>query len=260
MVSHRDLIIYLVAIKSFYRRLGQGEVVIIDDGTLTQSDRTILERHLGRPDIIRVNEVQTGRCPKGGTWERLLTILDMSKQFFVIQLDSDTVTLGEVPEVLECVRLNRSFTLGTSSGREFVNLVQASGMVRDEQGSHMQIAAEKNLFRIKNPEGRRYVRGSSGFAGFARGLGSRDEAAEFSDQMTSFIGHKWNEWGSEQVTSNYVVANSPGAIVLPHPKYTCFWNQTDPGDSTFVHFIGTHRFDRGVYARESKAFIRSEFV
>lgn len=260
MVSHRDLILYLVAIKSFYRRLGQGEMVIIDDGTLTEADHSILSQHLGRPKIIRVSDVQTGRCPHGGTWERLLTILDMSKQFFVIQLDSDTLTVGDVSEVLECIRLNRSFTLGTNSGKEFVNLVQASGMVRDEQADHVTIAAEKNLCRIRNPETRRYVRGSSGFAGFARALGSRDDAAEFSDQMTSLIGSKWNEWGSEQVASNYVVANSPGAIVLPYPKYMCFWNQTDPADSSFVHFIGTHRYDRGVYARESKTFIRSQFV
>ena len=258
MVSHRDVTIYLMAVKSFYHHLGNGEIVVIDDGTLTEHDRKILSHHLGGPLFIRMDSVDTGECPKGGTWERLLTILEMTSSHYVIQIDSDTLTRGEIPEVAECVRSNTSFTLGTWSGKDFVTLEDASRIVRNESSSHVQIAAEKALCRLNHPEKKRYVRGSSGFAGFARGVHLQDEVIEFSRGMTKLLGDRWSEWGSEQVTSNYAVANSPSAMVLPYPKYTCFYGKQQPETSSFLHFLGTHRFEGGVYGRESKFVIRSQ--
>ena len=35
MVSHRDLVMYLVAIRSLYAQIGEGTITIIDDGSLT---------------------------------------------------------------------------------------------------------------------------------------------------------------------------------------------------------------------------------
>ena len=40
--------------------------------------------------------------------------------------------------------------------------------------------------------------------------------------MEAILGTSWFEWGSEQVASNFVVANSPNPIVLPLPTYSCF--------------------------------------
>src|ERR1039458_8290527 len=96
MVCHRDLIMYLVAAKSFYCKLGFGSFVVIDDGSLTAGDREILERHLSLPQIVHKDVVSTVGCPKGGTWERLLKILDLTHSSYVIQLDADTLTLGPI--------------------------------------------------------------------------------------------------------------------------------------------------------------------
>ena len=52
--------------------------------------------------------------------------------------------------------------------------------------------------------------------------------------MTAELGSRWTEWGTEQVTSNYVVANSPEAMVLPYPKYACFDLNMDPAESVFL--------------------------
>ena len=35
MMCHRDVIPYLVAIKSLYQVVGEGRIIIVDDGTLT---------------------------------------------------------------------------------------------------------------------------------------------------------------------------------------------------------------------------------
>ena len=99
MIGTRVLLPYLVAIKSLHARLGRGRIVILDDGSLTESDRAVLAAQLGDPEIRSIHAVDTGPCPRGGTWERLLTILDLRRQAYVIQLDSDTVTTGPLTEV-----------------------------------------------------------------------------------------------------------------------------------------------------------------
>ena len=122
MVCHRDLIMYLVAAKSFYKKLGFGSFIVIDDGSLTASDRKILEHHLSLREIIHKDVISTVGCPKGGTWERLLKILDLTNSSYVIQLDADTLTLGPIEVVKQCVQDNASFTLGTREGQFFVSV------------------------------------------------------------------------------------------------------------------------------------------
>jgi hypothetical protein len=74
--------------------------------------------------------------------------------------------------------------------------------------------------------------------------------------MTSIIGcKKWSEWGSEQVTSNFIVANSEKGQVLPFPEYCFHTPGTDIESATFVHFIGSYRFHGGHYARLAREVI-----
>lgn len=248
MVSHADVRMYLVAMKSLYRRLGRGRIVAIDDGSLTPEDRAVIAEHLGDPRIVPLASLDTGLCPHGGTWERLLLILDLSAEDYVIQMDSDTIATGALAEVVDSIDTNRAFTLGTRMGQRFVSFREATAAVASVPGGHVQIESERSLARLEGAGTRRYVRGSSGFAGFARGGFDRARVEAFSQEMTAELGSRWTEWGTEQVTSNYVVANSPEAMVLPYPKYACFDLNMDPTESVFLHFIGTNRFDRGVYA------------
>src|SRR5262249_580902 len=111
MIGTRVVLPYLVAVKSFHARLGVGRVAILDAGTLTAADRAVLAHHLADPTILSIDAVKTGSCPVGGCWERLLALLDMTSDNYIVQLDSDTVTIGDVPEVAEAIATNRSFTL-----------------------------------------------------------------------------------------------------------------------------------------------------
>lgn len=255
MVCHRDVLPYLVAVKSVYRRIGEGRVTIVDDGTLTPADRALLTRHLGQPEILPIKAIDTGPCPRGGTWERLLAILDRLRDAYVIQVDADTVATGPLTTVLDCYRANRAFTLGTPSGTAPVSLTEAAATARRklaESPAHVQLLAESRLDRLAEPDRRRYVRGSSGFAGFARGGASRRDAEAFSSEIAPLVGGRWSEWGTEQVTSNFIVANMPGAVVLPQPDYACFQGTGDGGDSVFLHFYGTYRYAGGAYGAATR--------
>jgi len=268
MIGTGVLLPYLVAVKSLRQQLGRGRVVILDDGTLTAADHVILAHHLNNPRIIAIGDVDTGPCPRGGTWERLLTILDLRADAYVIQLDSDTVTLGDLSEVRAAIDAGRDFTL---RGEASAEIRAASDIARDRAGTdpraaglHVQDAAEAAIGSLDMPRHGplRYVRGCSGFAGFAPGGPGRALAEGFSQAMDAAIGRaSWSRWGSEQVTSNFVVANGRDPLLLPYDRYWNFWNAAlfgrarFAGDPAFVHFIGTYRFHGDAYLAASRTAI-----
>ena len=257
MVSHDDLGMYLMAAKSFLSALGAGDPHVLDDGTLTAKDRVTLAHHLPGVTIHEMAPIDTGRCPRGGCWERLSLVLTLARDRYVIQMDSDTLTTASVEEVHRAIEANRAFTLGTrSGGLEFKTLVESAGFVRDLSSQHVQVAAEHSLGDLAGAGERRYVRGSAGFAGFAAGGFSFTDLEKFSLEMEAALGGRWREWGTEQISSNYVVANTPGSLVLPWPRYACFSPELPLEQVAFLHFIGPTRYLAGTYIRLGRELIR----
>ena len=254
MIGTRVVLPYLVAVKSLHAQLKRGRVVILDDGTLTAADRAMLKHHLGNPDIRGIASVDLGACPPRSCWERLLLLLELRRDAYVIQLDSDTVTLGPVPEVAAAIADGRDFTLRGGADSQWLSLAEFEA-VRDpydplDPRTHIQDAAEAILGGIDAglPADRHYVRGCAGFAGFAPGGLGPDVAREFSREAAAILGwDSWKRWGSEQVMSNVIVANEGAPVLLPYDRYLNFWNEAVPADAAFVHFIGTYRFHKGAY-------------
>ena len=251
-VSQRDLLMYLVAIKTALPALGPAQVVQLDDGSLRARDRALLAAHLPGSACLPIAAVDTGDCPRGGTWERLCHILERAQASYVVQLDADTLARGDMATVRACIAANRPFALGTRLGRAPVAATDA-GMAGE--GAHVQLAAEQAIAGLPGAAGLRYIRGSSGFAGFARGGFARARLDEFSGLMQARLGARWHEWGTEQVASNFAIANSPGAMVLPWPEHACHDPGIDVARAGFLHFIGTHRFEGGAYGALSRAAI-----
>jgi hypothetical protein len=256
MVRTEHLRMYLLAIKSFYRYLPGGAVIVLDDGSLTAADKALLRAHVGGLTITDLASLPTAPCPRGGCWERLLHILDLSADRYVVQLDSDVLAFGAIPDVLAAIAGNVAFTLNSGEGMGIETVEQAAARVAGYGSEHLQPWVERHLPALP-PEagGRLYVRGSAGFAGFARGGCTRQDAEAFSTAMQRMLGPRWAEWGSEQIASNYLVANAPGGQVLPWPTYACFDEALDPAQSSLLHFVGSWRFSRGVYADRARRVI-----
>lgn len=255
MTSHRDLVPYLVAAKSLYRQVGEGRFVVVNDGSLSAEDVDVLRHHLVAVEIRHIRDITTGRAPRGGTWERLLTLLDLTADAYVVQVDSDTLTLGAVPELIRCYRDNLAFTLAGEGDARISTLRETAARARGSDSQHVQNTIERLMDRFADPDRRRYVRGCSGFAGFPRGLPGRKVAEEFSVEAEQLVGARWSEWGSEQVTSNYVVANCTDAIVLPYARYANYEGGSAANGAAFLHFIGPARYRRHFYARTSRRLI-----
>ena len=109
-ICHRDVTAYLIAIKSLYRRIGQGRVLIIDDGSLTDEDISILKHHIPGIGVLDIASIDTGTCPRGGTWERLIKIIALTADHYVIQADADIGVSGPFP---------RSWDVAARTGRCF---------------------------------------------------------------------------------------------------------------------------------------------
>lgn len=269
MIGTRVILPYLVAVKSLHARIGVGRIAILDDGTLTAADKAVLAKHLGNPLIRSIREVQTGACPTGGCWERLLTLLDLTVDDYVVQLDSDTVTIGAVPEVAAAIAANRSFTMlgdptadanGLLSLPDFMAAYHPSGSGIDPAGpAHVQASIEGHWDRYPDAASHRYVRGSAGFAGFAHGgAASRESAEAFSRAAEGIVGaEKWKRWGSEQVASNFLVANSANPALLPYARYINYWNEPPAEGAGFLHFVGTHRYSTDEYRRRTADAIKA---
>lgn len=255
-LHHPDMTMYMLAAKSLSRYIHPQGFVIVDDGLLSE-DKHTLAAHFESIRFVTSDSMRSGSCPRGGCWERLLTLAHENQSHYVIQLDSDTLTLTEPKEVMGCIAQRRSFTLGTSSGTHFVALSEASQQANKNPDKHVQNHAERALGEYPGMSALKYVRGCAGFTGFAPGKLSIAGVEKFSLQMQQLVGkQKWHEWGSEQVASNFMVSNADDSLVLPVDRYP-FWK---PGISimqaVLVHFFGTFRFAGGMYVRQGLHIIQ----
>lgn len=262
MVQHKDIGAYLVAIKSFAFYLQPEKIVIICDRSITPEDEAHLNHHIPHAKLHKVSEFVHPQLPSGGTcWERLHALTTYAAHSYVIQLDADTVTLGALPEVEAAIAHRNGFVLnGYLPGDDddepatgIVSIEQASQYAHRWPQQHVQALAEQQLNQAGLSQ-HRYVRGCAGFSGFPPDPTLCDQLIEFSHKMQQQLGLRWREWGTEQVASNYLVANASGTHLLPQPKYSAPGGTLE--DHSFLHFIGPCRFINRNYEKAVRQAIR----
>lgn len=258
---HGALNMYLVAIKSFLYNFGSGSVYVLNDGTLTQNDLDVLYYHVPNINIENISNIDVGSCPRGGTWERLIYITEMVKDAYVIQLDSDTISLGPLFEIEHCVSNCMPFIIGNPKWALPVSLEFISDIASNWKTDHVQVLAEMNFKEIAFLKTHKYIRGCSAFVGFPKNSVNKNRVIEFSNQMEDKVGmDKWAEWGSEQVTSNVMISVMHSAYVLPWPRYRNFnfpIAYSSVNDSAaLIHYIGSNRFSNREYERNAKKIIQ----
>jgi hypothetical protein len=257
-LHHPDVTMYLVAAKSFARYITPQKFFIVDDG-LTAEDQALLRAHFAQIEFISTRQINTGPCPRGGTWERILSIAALNASHYVVQLDADTITISNPKDVIDCINNNVCFAMGTPGGENIVSLEEIHEQTNHWTQDHIQVLAEKNMHKLPPGFARRYVHGCSGFAGFALESISINQIHDYSKAMETILGkEKWSEWGSEQVTSNYLVANQPGAYILPIKTYPFWQKGKDINDARLIHFFGTHRFEAGQYIESATEIINKK--
>jgi len=83
-LQHKDVILFLIAIKTFARQVPLSKVFIINDGSLNNDDLVILRQHIPIADFYDAKQFAESTCPTGGTWERLLAIASFINQYYIL--------------------------------------------------------------------------------------------------------------------------------------------------------------------------------
>ena len=247
MVHTRDVTPYLVAVKSFVHFINPERIVVVCDPSITDADRAVFRQHVPHIELRHADEFTHPDMPRGGTWERLFAIAGLAREHYVVQLDADTVTVQPMPEVLEAIRAGVGFVIGEASDTpiRLLPAVRENALPWMWAGAHIQGVAETEMVNVGLPQNAHYIRGCSGFTGFPRSDAMQDTMIDFSRRMMGKLGEDWRRWGTEQVTSNYLVSNANGTQPLPFPKYGTPDLATT--DTAFFHFIGSMRFINGKY-------------
>ena len=255
MVHQRDVQSYLVAVKSFVYFLNPERIVVVCDPSITPADRAILKQHVPHIELRDADEFTHPDMPRGGTWERLFAIANFSPDNYVVQLDADTLTVRPIPEVREAIQAGHGFVLGELPETPIRSLAETrqNALPKLRPGAHIQSISEAEMAQVGLPADARYIRGCSGFTGFPRSAGMREQMIDFSRRMGGKLGDDWKRWGTEQVTSNYLIANAAGTRALPFPKYGT--PDCATGDTAFFHFIGSMRFINSKYEATSRQAI-----
>lgn len=255
MVHTRDVIPYLLAFKSFHREVPSAQAVVVCDPSITPDDRRTLQHHIPHLQLRDAAEFTHPSIPRGGTWERLYAISEYAADSYTIQLDADTLTTGVAQEVLDGIASNCAFVIGELRDQRIDPLSVFSERARGAESAHVQNLAERSLDSLGLSQDTLYVRGCSGFTSFSRGHEMRSHMLDFSERMGRKLGPRWLEWGTEQVTSNFVMANLPGATVLPYPKYAP--SSRAEAETVFLHFFGAVRFRDRLYERLARAAVQT---
>ena len=258
MVAPPDVPMYLLSMKAFYRRVGRGKIVAIVDRDTPAHLLETLRQHFPGIAFEILEDIDTGACQRGGTWERILHILDRAANEYVVQVDCDTLpTTADLKEVVDCIDAGVAFTLADNDNR--IRTLRDTAAAADKAKSdYIGDVSERMFDRYPDCDRLLYVRGSSGLAGFAPGAFARSRLEEFHQIMEGLVGReRWREWGTEQCASNFAVANSPGAVVLPFPAYASFFPGGPRKEAKFFHFIGSFRFDEGFFAARGREEIAS---
>jgi len=256
MVHTRDIHSYLVALKSFVHFTNPERIVVVCDPSVTDADQALLRQHVPHIELRHADEFVHPDIPRGGVWERLYAISGFVREHYVVQLDADTVTVQPVAEVLEGIRTGAGFVLADLPDTPLCGLpaVRERALGWLKPGAHIQTIAESEMANVGLPADALYVRGCAGFTGFPRSETMRDTMVDFSRRMTAKLGADWKRWGTEQVTSNFLVANANGTRSLPFPKYGT--PDAATAETAFYHFIGSMRFINGKYEATSRQAIR----
>lgn len=253
MVGSSTVAMYLVAIKSFMENFGYGKIEAINDGSLTEQEKALLHHHIPHLNISNASDVSTHGCPTYISWKRLFRIQQLAQTSYVIQLDSDTVSLGPLIEISDRVSKNEGFLIGCKRWGNAIDVNMLRDLVSRWNSSHVQALAEVSFHKMDFfADGTKYIRACAGFAGYPKNFASIEQIKALSQEIESHIGKVWHGWGSEQTATMSLISKTPNASVLPWPYYQNFKfpiSNERIESMNFVHFIGTNRFDGGVYRR-----------
>ena len=255
MLGVRDAPLYLVAVKSLLRFHPPVAVVIHSDGTLTPAWEAALQRHLPGCKIVSAaeGEERAARALGKGTdlfqyrnldinYRRLIDTELWSGRKKKIIMDADLLIVRRPEEVISWINAGDApFLMGEPAPAG----AAAGG------GNHVQTVFKERLAEISAAAGLPAVFLDGGTGGFYGSSGEMTlENIERVIKACMRLGVPLEKWGSDQCIIIYLLS-AAGARRLDTDLYLNF-RPTDVARldrAVLLHFYGTHRFYKNIYAR-----------
>lgn len=266
MLGHRDVDLYLVAVKSLLRWSQELAVVVHSDGSLDGSTLDQLRRHVPGVRIIeppaadeRARTMLADRPAllrwraHDAAYRRLIDVELWRQTSRRIVLDADVLVLREPTEALRWAHAgSTAFLLGQPPDDE------GRPLARPPASAHVQAHFRYAVPNLAARTGLapRFLQGTTaGFHGCTDEL--QLDKVERLLEACEAEGLRMTQWGGDQCCIIYLLSAAGAARLDPR---RCF--NFDPSlaavadQAEVIHFYGTHRFHGGVYPRLAQSVIR----
>lgn len=259
MLGQADLLMYLVAIKSFLRFRPVARVAAHSDGSLRPEHEALLRKHVPGIRVISTTEANE-RAKKelnpflaewrarDASWRRLIDTELWCETHRRMIIDSDILTIRRPDAVLEWIADKdgtRPLMFGATDSLPAGPIPEGTGR-RPIQNVFRERLAQ--FAKEANGPAEFYQGGTSGYYGCRREI----SLAEIERLIRAGLaaGVPMAEWGGEQCLVVYRLSTSD-PIRLNVRKYFNFAPEAMDrlNEVAVAHFYGTFRFCRGVYSR-----------
>lgn len=265
-VPHRYVFAYLVAVKSLLQYYSDFSVFVHDDGSLTQTDKNLIKRHL--PDVHIIDRQEANKkfeetvnnpflSKVRSSYTSYIKLFDTTlynKSKRIIILDTDTLFLKRPDHIIEWA-INGGKPWFHMAPRKSMKIVKKKEVAKNSgfEKTHIQTLIVENIDEINTTLQQNYSIEQgfcSGFIGYNSDTINFDELNKLFSLLYEKFNNKIFEWGAEQTTHGLLLC-SRGATALPTDKYFVFTqNNSDLADTaTFLHFVGENRFYKMIYPR-----------
>lgn len=243
LTCHRDIDIYLTAIKSFLRYYNNVSVVVHDDGTLTDKDNLLLKEHLpgvriiSREDADKIVNKRLDQYPLCKKFREIrintFQIFDyniLNKTNKLISFDSDLIFVDYPKEIIDWIEKdNNHIVYNCEAGTAVAECIKRSGEKCNGDlncGMMCYYADMVDYKRVENT-----LKNSWGKEGWFYAQGYLDMCMYY---------------------SNY----EPKP--LDPSRYTIYFGHTkeDLKDSVLIHFTNTFRYSQLHYPQYTKKLIK----
>ena len=266
MLGQSDLLMYLVAIKSFLRFRPQARVMAHSDGSLTGAEEDQLRAHV--PGIRVVSAGEADDRAKNtlnsylaewraldASWRRVIDTELWCETSRRMIIDSDILTIRKPDSVLDWIEGkagSRPLMFGSVDARPGGPIPEGTGK------RHIQNIFRERLAQVAAGAGRAaefYQGGTSGYYGCTRELSLVEIERLIRAGLAA--GVPMAEWGGEQCLVVYVLSTSD-PIRLDVRKYFNFAPEAMDrlSEVAVAHFYGTFRFYDAVYQRQAAEVVR----
>lgn len=272
MLGERDLIAYIIAIKSLLRYLRKVRVgvVIHSDGTLSDTAINRLQRHI--PGILVVDPIVADeRCRRecGSesfvfrqrsvylSWKRLIDTQLWRRTEKIVNVDADILCLNRPTELIKWIEGGTNpILIGQTNGQSTPEKLTGQAWHTSNGTCPNKLLNVQTRFLDELPEisaamklPLRFLDGAcAGLHGHMQELNLQN--VEKLIKKCQHLGLTMREWGSEQCTVVYLLS-AHGANRLDPQYYFNFFPDclNRVSEAAIIHFVGLSRYHRWLYPK-----------